>query len=106
MSWFYLTIAGLFEVAWAFTLKQSDGFSRLGFSLATIVLMAISFSFLAIALKQLPIGTAYAVWTGIGAVGTVIVGVVFLRESKDIAKLFFVGLIVAGIVGLKLTTKT
>lgn len=104
MSWFYLTIAGLFEVAWAFTLKRSEGFTQLNFSLATIALMAISFTFLSMALKQLPMGTAYAVWTGIGAVGTVIVGIVFLGEAKDAAKLFCVGLIVVGVIGLKVSS--
>lgn len=105
MSWLYLVVAGLLEVAWAYTLKQSEGFSRLGFSVATIAFMAVSFGFLSLALKQLPMGTAYAVWTGIGAVGTVVAGIVFLGESKDFAKLFCVGLIAAGIIGLKISSK-
>ena len=105
MSWIYLVIAGLLEVGWAYALKQSEGFSRLAPSVATIVLMAASLGFLSLALKQLPMGTAYSVWTGIGAVGTVIAGIVFLGESKDAPKLVCVALIAIGIVGLKLFSK-
>lgn len=105
MSWIYLVVAGLLEVGWAYALKQSEGFSRLGPSVVTVALMAASFGFLSLALKQLPMGTAYAIWTGIGAVGTVIAGIVFLGESKDVPKLVCVALIAAGIVGLKLFSK-
>jgi quaternary ammonium compound-resistance protein SugE len=105
MSWIYLVVAGLLEVGWAYSLKQSEGFSRLAPSVATIVLMTASFGFLSLALKQLPMGTAYSVWTGIGAVGTVIAGIVFLGESRDAPKLVCVALIATGIVGLKLFSK-
>ncbi len=105
MSWLYLVVAGLFEVGWAYGLKQSEGFSRLVPSVVTLVLMAASFGLLSLALRQLPIGTAYAVWTGIGAVGTAIVGIVFLGEPRDVAKLACIGLIAAGIVGLKVLAK-
>ncbi len=105
MSWFYLTLAGLLEVCWAFGLKQSEGFTRLLPSVVTVVFMLGSFGLLSLALRQLPIGTAYAVWTGIGAIGTAIAGIVFLGESKDIAKLFCIGLIALGIFGLKVTSK-
>jgi quaternary ammonium compound-resistance protein SugE len=104
MAWFYLLIAGLFEVAWAIGLKYTEGFSRLVPSLWTVASMGVSFLFLSLALKTLPVGTAYAVWTGIGAVGVAILGIVLLAEPATAARLGCIGLIVAGIVGLKLVT--
>jgi quaternary ammonium compound-resistance protein SugE len=97
-------IAGLFEVAWAVGLKYTEGFTRIGWSVYTVVCMIASFWFLAIALRTLPLGTAYAVWTGIGAIGTVTLGVVLFGETAEAVRLACVGLIVAGIVGLKLVT--
>ena len=97
MHWFLLVLAGLLEVGWAIGLKSSHGFTRFWPSVATLVLMALSFFLLASALKHLPIGTAYAVWTGIGAVGIVLFG-----ESASPARLLCIGLILAGIAGLKL----
>ncbi len=105
MHWIYLLFAGLLEVAWAFCMKQSDGFSKPLPSIATVLLMIASFWLLALALKDLPMGTAYAVWTGIGAVGTAIIGIVFLRESADAAKIFCIALIAIGIIGLKVFAK-
>jgi quaternary ammonium compound-resistance protein SugE len=104
MAWFYLLIAGLFEVAWAIGLKFTDGFTRLIPSIWTIGSMAISFVFLSLALKTLPVGTAYAVWTGIGAVGVAILGIVLFAEPANALRLGCIGLIVGGIVGLKLVT--
>ena len=104
MAWFYLFLAGLLEVVWAFGLKQSDGFSRLWPSVWTIAAMIVSFSLLATALKTIPIGTGYAIWTGIGAVGTAIVGIVFLGEARDAARLFCLLLIIIGVLGLKLVS--
>lgn len=104
MAWVYLLLAGLLETVWAVGLKWSDGFSRIGPSIFTVVSMIASFWLLAVALRSLPLGTAYAVWTGIGATCTAIIGIAFLGESKDVLRLFCLGLIVAGIVGLKLVT--
>jgi quaternary ammonium compound-resistance protein SugE len=104
MAWIYLLIAGLFEIGWAIGLKYTEGFSRLWPSLATIGAMILSLGFLGLALKQLPVGTAYAVWTGIGAVGTVILGIYLFGEPATAARLACIGLILAGIVGLKLVT--
>jgi quaternary ammonium compound-resistance protein SugE len=100
MAWFYLLIAGLFEVAWAIGLKYAEGFSRLVPSLWTVASMGVSFLFLSLALKTLPVGTAYAVWTGVGAVGVAILGIVLFAEPATAARLGCIGLIVAGIVGL------
>lgn len=102
MAWIYLFLAGIFEVVWAIALKYSNGFSKLWPSVITTVGMAISIYFLAQALKSLPIGIAYAVWTGIGAIGTVILGMILFDESKDLIKIVFILFIVAGIVGLKI----
>ena len=102
MHWFLLVLAGLLEVGWAIGLKSSHGFTRYWPSVATLVLMALSFFLLASALKHLPIGTAYAVWTGIGAVGTALLGIVLFGESASPARLLCIGLILAGIAGLKL----
>ena len=104
MPWVLLLLAGLFEVAWAVGLKYSQGFTRLWPSLGTVVAMAISFGLLAAAMRSLPLGTAYAVWVGIGAVGTVILGVVLFGEPLGVMRAACVGLIVLGLVGLKLTT--
>ena len=104
MAWVYLLIAGLFEVGWAIGLKYTDGFSRLWPSLGTIAAMIVSLGFLGLALKTLPVGTAYAVWTGIGAIGTVILGIILFAEPATALRLGCVGLILAGIVGLKLVT--
>ena len=101
MSWTYLAIAGAFEVVWAVLLKSTEGFTRPLESALTIAAMALSFWFLSLALREMPIGTAYAVWTGIGAVGTALVGILLLGEPRDIARLLCLALIVAGIVGLK-----
>lgn len=102
MHWILLTLAGLFEVGWAIGLKSSHGFTRFWPSVITVVLMGLSFFLLATALKHLPIGTAYAVWTGIGAVGTALLGILFFGESASPARLACIALILAGIAGLKL----
>jgi quaternary ammonium compound-resistance protein SugE len=104
MAWLYLLIAGLFEVAWAIGLKYTDGFTRLAPSIWTVGSMAVSFLFLSLALKTLPVGTAYAVWTGIGAVGVAILGIVLFAEPANALRLGCIGMIVGGIVGLKLVS--
>ncbi len=104
MAWLVLFAAGLFEIGWAIGLKYSVGFTRLGPSVATVVSMVISLVLLGLALKSLPLGTAYAVWTGIGTIGTVILGIFLFAESADVLRIACIGLIVAGIVGLKLVT--
>jgi len=103
MSWSVLFIAGLLEVVWAIGLKYTHGFSRLWPSVLTLVAMAASFALLSWAMKTLPVGTAYAVWTGIGAVGAATVGILVLGESASPARLLSLALIVAGIIGLKLS---
>lgn len=104
MSWFVLILAGLFEVGWALGLKYTEGFTRLWPTVGTVTAMAISLALLGIALKDLPVGTAYPVWTGVGTMGTVLLGIFLLGESAAIGRLFYVGLILAGIIGLKLIT--
>jgi quaternary ammonium compound-resistance protein SugE len=104
MAWFYLLIAGLFEVGWAIGLKYTEGFSRLWPSAGTIAAMIVSLGFLGLALKTLPVGTAYAIWTGVGAVGTAILGIYLFAEPANAMRLACIGLIVSGIVGLKLAT--
>ena len=101
MAWVYLIIAGLLEIGWAVGLKMSQGFSRLWPSVITIVLMILSFVLLGRAVRTIPIGTAYAAWTGIGAVGTAIVGMVAFSESREVTRIVCIVLIVAGVVGLK-----
>ncbi|CDL79862.1 quaternary ammonium compound efflux SMR transporter SugE [Xenorhabdus cabanillasii] len=101
MSWLILLIAGLLEVVWAVGLKYTQGFSRLVPSLITISAMSVSVGLLAYAMKNLPAGTAYAVWTGIGAVGTAIFGIIVLGESANFARILSLGLIIVGIIGLK-----
>jgi quaternary ammonium compound-resistance protein SugE len=102
MAWLYLFIAGLFEIGWAIGLKYTQGFTRLVPTMLTLASMAVSLGLLGLALKSLPVGTAYAVWTGIGTVGTAILGIVLLGEPATALRLACIGLIVAGIVGLKL----
>lgn len=104
MSWLILVLAGLFEVAWAVGLKYTEGFTRLWPSLGTVAAMVISMWLLAIAMRDLPLGTAYAVWVGVGAVGTAILGIVLLGEPANPGRLISLGLILAGIIGLKLAT--
>ncbi|MCG8518178.1 MAG: quaternary ammonium compound efflux SMR transporter SugE [Pseudomonadales bacterium] len=104
MAWILLILAGLFEVGWAVGLKYTEGFTRLWPSVWTIAAMALSFGLLSVALKSLPLGTAYGVWVGIGAIGTVLLGMVLLGETASLARIVSVLLIVAGIIGLKLAT--
>ena len=104
MSWILLLIAGLLEVAWAAGLKTSEGFTRLGPSIFTVVTALGSFVLLAMAMRQLPLGTAYAVWTGIGAVGAFIFGIVIMGEALTVARVASAALIVVGLIGLKLTS--
>lgn len=104
MAWVALFFAGLFEIGWAVGLKYTEGFSRLWPSVGTVTAMAASFFLLAFALKSLPLGTAYAIWTGIGTVGTVILGIFLFNEAADVLRIACIAMIVAGIVGLKLIT--
>jgi len=104
MLWGALLVAGLFEIAWAVGLKYTEGFSRLWPSVGTLAAMAVSFGLLSYALKTLPVGTAYAIWTGIGAIGTAIVGIMLLGESASPARLLCIAMIGAGIVGLKMVS--
>jgi quaternary ammonium compound-resistance protein SugE len=106
MAWIYLLIAGILEVVWAVGMKYSEGWTKLYPSIFTIVSMIIGFYFLSMAVKSLPLGTAYAVWTGIGTIGTVIFGIIFFKEPMDTIKIVCILLIVTGIVGLKLFHKT
>lgn len=103
MAWLVLIIAGILEIVWAISLKYSHGFSNLVPSVITIVTMILSFYFLASAVKTLPIGTAYAVWTGIGVVGTVVLGILFFNEQLTITRIVFITMILAGIIGLKVS---
>jgi quaternary ammonium compound-resistance protein SugE len=104
MAWLYLFVAGLFEVGWAIGLKYTQGFTRLVPTLFTAISMIVSLGLLGLALKSLPVGTAYAVWTGIGTIGTAILGIILLGEPAAVLRLLCIGLIVAGIVGLKLVS--
>ena len=104
MNWVVLFAAGLFEICWAVGLKYTEGFTRLWPTIGTIVAMVISLGLLGIAMKSLPLGTAYAVWVGVGAVGTAILGIFLFGESADAARLISLGLIIAGLIGLKLAT--
>lgn len=104
MQWMYLFIAGLFEISWAIGLKYSNGFSLIIPSVITVICMIASFYFLALALKSLPLGTAYAIWTGIGTMGTVILGILLFKEPVSVMRFLCIGLIVCGITGLKLIT--
>jgi len=104
MAWIYLTVAGLFEIGWAIGLKYTDGFTRLLPSLWTLASMILSIVLLGLALRTLPVGTAYAVWTGIGAVGTAALGIYLFAEPATVARLLCIGLTLSGIIGLKLVT--
>jgi quaternary ammonium compound-resistance protein SugE len=104
MAWIYLFFAGLFEVGWAIGLKYTDGFTRIVPTIWTVASMIVSLALLGLALKTLPVGTGYAVWTGIGTVGTAILGIVLLGEPATALRLACIGLILAGIVGLKLVS--
>lgn len=105
MDWIILIIAGVFEIIWATGLKFTDGFTRLGPSAGTLAAMAISMILLAQALKTIPVGTGYAVWTGIGAAGTAIMGIILFDESRNATRLVCIGLIVIGILGIKLSSR-
>ena len=102
MNWIILITAGLFEIVWAIGLKYTEGFSRLWPSVLTLLAMAVSVGLLSYAMKSLPVGTAYAIWVGVGAVGTAILGILLFGESASMARLISLGLIIAGIIGLKL----
>lgn len=104
MNWIILVIAGLFEVCWAIGLKYTDGFTRPWPTAGTIIAMAISVGLLGIAMKTLPVGTAYAIWVGVGAVGTAILGIVLLDEPANAGRLISLALVLSGIIGLKLAT--
>lgn len=104
MQWLLLIIAGLFEVWWAIAIKYSQGFTRMVPSILTILGMIASFYFLSLALKNLPLGNAYAIWTGIGTIGTAILGIILFKEPVDAARLICIGFIITGIVGLKLVS--
>ena len=104
MAWLYLCVAGLFEIAWAIGLKYTEGFTRLWPSAWTVAAMIASFLFLAEALKTIPVGTGYAVWTGIGAAGTAVMGILLLGEPRDLLRILCIVVIVIGIVGLKFTS--
>jgi quaternary ammonium compound-resistance protein SugE len=104
MAWALLTVAGLFEIGWAVGLKYSDGFSKPVPSLLTVVAMGFSIWLLSLAMKTIPIGTAYAVWTGIGAIGVAVLGMVLFGESREMLRILCLFLIIAGIVGLKVVS--
>jgi len=104
MAWVYLTIAGLLEVVWAIGLKYTEGFTRLGPTAVTVTAMVASVVLLGIALRDLPVGTGYAIWTGIGTIGTAVLGIMLFHEPATALRLASIGLIVAGIVGLKLVS--
>lgn len=104
MAWVYLLCAGVFEVIWASFMKQSDGFTKLTPSIITLVTMVISFALLAVAMRTLPLGTAYAIWTGIGAVGAFLVGIFLMGDAASPFRIISMMLIVAGIIGLKLSS--
>ncbi|MBX9450783.1 MAG: quaternary ammonium compound efflux SMR transporter SugE [Mesorhizobium sp.] len=104
MAWLYLGLAGLLEIVWASFLKQTEGFTRLTPSVITLVAMAGSFWLLALAMRSLPLGTAYAIWTGIGAVGAFVVGIVVMGEAATLGRIVSVALLITGMVGLKLSS--
>ncbi len=105
MPWFILFIAGLFEVAWAIGIKYTEGWTRFWPAAFTVVAMIASFYLLSVALKHIPMGTAYAVWTGIGTIGTVVYGIIFFKEPADILRMVCILLIICGIVGLRILAK-
>jgi quaternary ammonium compound-resistance protein SugE len=106
MNWLILIVAGLFEVGWAIGLKYTEGFTRPLPTIGTVLAVVISMGLLGVAMRSLPVGTAYAVWVGIGSVGTAILGIILFGESANIWRLLSLGLIIAGIIGLKLATPT
>ncbi|MGB9696319.1 MAG: DMT family transporter [Ignavibacteria bacterium] len=104
MEWLFLILAGLLEIGWAIGLKYTNGFTVFLPSVITVVLMILSFIFLSIAVREIPLGTAYAIWTGIGTLGTVIFGIILFDEATDVVRLFFIAIILIGIIGLKIIT--
>jgi quaternary ammonium compound-resistance protein SugE len=106
MAWVYLVVAGVLETGWAIGLKYTDGFRRPVPSILTVVAIAASMLLLALAARTIPIGTAYAIWVGIGAVGAVALGIILFDEPRDFARMFFVGLLIVSLVGLKITTRS
>lgn len=104
MPWLYLTLAGLLEICWAYTMKQSDGFTKPLFSTITFIAMIASFGLLSMAMKSLPLGTAYAVWTGIGALGAFVLGIVILGEAATPLRIASAALILAGLIGLRIAS--
>lgn len=105
MAWAYLILAGIFEIIWAYSMKMSEGFTKLTPSVITIIFMILSFGLLAVAMKTLPLGTAYTVWVGIGAVGAFLIGIFFLNEPMGLLRLLAAASIVFGVVLMKLTTE-
>lgn len=105
MAWIYLFIAGIAEIIWAVTMKQSQGFSKLAPSVITVVFMAISVFFLAISMRTLPLGTAYVIWTGIGAIGAFLLGVMLFNEPSNMGRIFAAILIISGLILMKINTK-
>lgn len=105
MAWVYLLIAAAFEIQWAITIKYTEGFTRLWPTVLCLAGMAVSVYFLALSQKTLPVGTSYAIWTGIGATGTAILGMIIFNEPRDIARVLCIALIVCGVLGLKMVTK-
>jgi len=105
MNWIYIFIASIFEISWAVGLKYSDGFKNLKATIFTVITMILSYVFLALGARQIPIGTAYAVWTGIGAFGTAVYGIFYFNEPREFLRVFFLFVIIIGIIGLKLTSK-
>lgn len=106
MNWLILVVAGLFEIGWAIGLKYTEGFTRLWPTVGTVLAMLLSIGLLGLAMKSLPVGTAYAIWVGVGAIGTAILGIVLFNEPANTARLLSLALIFAGIVGLKLSTNS
>ena len=104
MNWLILFVAGLFEIGWAVGLKYSEGFTRLGPTIFTAIALILSMALLGLSLRTLPLGTAYAVWTGVGTIGTAVLGMILFREPATVMRLVCIGLIVTGIIGLKLAT--
>ena len=103
-SWIILVIAGIFEMAWVLALKFSNNFTNFFYTILVVIFMILSLVFLSISFKTIPMGTAYACWTAIGAVGVIVFGMMFLGESTDVLRIFFIALIIAGVIGLNLTT--
>lgn len=106
MAFFYLILAGVFEISWAVGMKYTDGFSKITPSIITIILMCLGLFFLCLAIKEIPLGSAYAIWTGMGVIGTTVFGIFLFGESTSILKFIFIAMIAVGIIGLKLITKT